>query len=440
MTQTIKNLFLSKLAADPAQPFDGMAAGDFVDMYGRPARIPRDDLAAYVVNTQANILATADASGAVVGLPIDWMNHNHGEAAGWITGVSLAEGRDVILFAPRWNELGRALIESDAVRYFSPEFDPRAKVIMGGSLTNWPATRTREQKILLRPIALSQALSSVSIDESLDERIANVRGAFREFTGSWFVYAVEVFDDYLICRDDDEDKMYRVGYVDNGSGFAFEDRAAWTEVKQTYIEAAMQKLEAAMDFLKRVFSGRDGDPVDEPPGETTNQPEDDMAFDVSKLTADERRAILAQLTTSGDDLPTELATLIDLKANERMSALLAVEQRKRDTLALASGLVGGTPERPRGLPVDKTELADLLLSLSPEQAEKASAILATIQEKGVIEFAELGHSRELTGVQKLPVEISAKLDSGQLSLADLSSPILALGDLAQYDLSAWKEK
>jgi hypothetical protein len=444
MANVVKSLFLSEIANAGSQPFDGMASGSFVDMLGRPAIIKREDLAQYVVNTKANIEATRDASGNVVGLPIDWMNHNHGEASGWIVDVNLAEDRDVIQFTPRWNELGKTLIGGNSVRYFSPEFDPRSRTIMGGSLTNWPATRTREQKILLRPIALAQSLSSIEIDESLEERSAKIRSAFTSFSGSWYVYAVEVFDGYLIARDEDEDKMFRVDFSQDGDAFSFSERESWIEVKQTYIQAAIAKISQAIEHFKSVLSGRKEEEEEAPqPDPSGVDPilvtEDESMVEVSTLTAQQRSDLLAQLT-SGSDLPAELASFIDRKAEERMSAMLAVEQRKRDTLALASRLVGGTSDAPRGLPIEKDQLADFLLSLSPEQAEKASEILASIQEKGVVEFGELGHSREISGQIELPVEIASKLTTGELKLEDLSSPILAMGDLAQYNLSAWKEK
>lgn len=443
MPKPIKNILFSQLAqGDPSQPFDGMSAGDFVDMYGRPVVIKPEDLAVYVANTQRNILATADASGNVIGLPIDCMNHDHGQAAGWITDVQLDSERNVILFTPRWNEVGRSLIDGDTMRFFSAEFYTTQKVIIGGSLTNWPATRNRQnQQVMLRPIALSQSLSSISVDESMDERLHNIRSRFQEFAGSWYVYAVEVFSDYLICFDEDEGKLYKVSFSEGADGLAFEDRTAWVEVKQTYIEAAMQ---AAKDFFSRVFSGfskRDAvEPSADEPGSilSTPQPEDDMT-DVSKLTPEQRSALLAQLT-SGSDLPAELATLIDTRANERVSALLAVEQRKRDTVALASRLVGGTAEAPNGLPVDKDQLAAFLLSLSPEQAEQATAILEKVQSAGLVSFAEVGHGRELEGKTPLPQYFAEALDSGKIQLADLSNPILGLGDPSQYDLSKWSKE
>jgi hypothetical protein len=88
------------------------------------------------------------------------MNHNGGEAAGWIIDVNQAPGRNVIEFTPRWNMNGAAAIGSDTMRYFSPTIDIEHKTIIGGSLTNWPATRTPEHQILLRPVELSSQMQT----------------------------------------------------------------------------------------------------------------------------------------------------------------------------------------------------------------------------------------------------------------------------------------
>ena len=434
MPKTAKNIFFSALAADTTHPFDGMAAGEFIDMYGRPTIIKREELAQYVVNTKRNIQATADPNGNVVGLPIDCMNHNHQEAAGWIVDVDLADGRDVILFTPRWNDLGRSLIGGDMMRMFSAEFDIRQKVIVGGTLTNWPATRNRNQEILIKPIALSQALSSISMDESLEETLMKIRKSFNEFTGSWYVYAVEVFDGYLICRDEDEDKLFKVEFSETADGLAFADRSEWTEVKQTYIETAMQMVK---DVFNRLFSGKRevSDPVPDP----VTQVEATMPVDLTKLTSEERTALVSQLASGSNPFP-ELANLVKTQATEMANAMLAAERRKQDTAALASRLVGGTTEAPRGLPVDKDQLAEFMLSLSPEQAEKATAFLSTIQEKGLVDYKETGHAGEVTGQLDLPAEYALALDRGDLTVADLSNPILALGDIAQYNLSKWQKE
>jgi hypothetical protein len=167
---------------DGPKPFDGMAVGVFTDMRGRPVVIKREELPVYVANTQAALASTADSSGRVIGFPIDALNHNHGEAAGWIVGVQLSDrSEDIIQFIPRWNERGLSLINGDIMRFFSPNLDLETKTITGGSLTNYPASRTRNGQILLKPIELSEQMyagEGLDLADTLDELKAFITGLF----------------------------------------------------------------------------------------------------------------------------------------------------------------------------------------------------------------------------------------------------------------------
>lgn len=140
--------------------FDGMAAGTFVDMYGRKTTFEPAELGAYVTNTKRALESTKDGAGQIVGFPIDALNHDNKQAAGWITDVNMAFGRDIIEFSARWNDMGKDLIGRDVMRYFSPSIDIANKVILGGSLTNWPATRTSDHQLLLKPVELSAQMST----------------------------------------------------------------------------------------------------------------------------------------------------------------------------------------------------------------------------------------------------------------------------------------
>ena len=163
LSDTRTYLAESVIQANDGSWIDGMAAGEFITMLGRKIEVEQADLKQYVINTNANLTETQDKDGNLVGLPIDQMDHA-GMAAGWITDVRLAQdGRPVIEFKVRWNDLGKELIESDQLRYFSPTFNMSEKVIVGGSLTNWPATRDEKEKMLLKPVALS--LSMFQMDE-----------------------------------------------------------------------------------------------------------------------------------------------------------------------------------------------------------------------------------------------------------------------------------
>jgi hypothetical protein len=165
MTKPI-NCFFVDLSAlpdyfDPSVPktLDGMSAGTFTDMYGRENTFLAEELPVYVAKTKLALESTRDSSGQIVGFPIDTYDHANGQAAGWIVDANMADdGRNIVKITPRWNALGIGSIESDTLRYFSASIDTNQKVIVGGSLTNWPATRTQDHQILLRPIELSSNL------------------------------------------------------------------------------------------------------------------------------------------------------------------------------------------------------------------------------------------------------------------------------------------
>jgi hypothetical protein len=148
------------LLGGEARAFDGMSAGVFTDMFGRETEFRPEELPAYVANTKRALESTRDSAGEVVGFPIDQLNHHGGLAAGWIVDVALAEGRNVIEFTPRWNDWAREKITANELRFFSPSINVREKVIVGGSLTNWPATRTPDEQILLRPVELSAQMQT----------------------------------------------------------------------------------------------------------------------------------------------------------------------------------------------------------------------------------------------------------------------------------------
>lgn len=143
--------------------FDGVAFGTFKDMLGREIELKADDATSYVENTQAAIEATRAESGELVGLPIDANGHDKGDGAGWIVGVELVG--EVIRLIPKWTEIGRELISKGIRRFFSATIDISNKVVIGGTLTNWPATRDDKNRVMLRPIELESGLQTVEVSE-----------------------------------------------------------------------------------------------------------------------------------------------------------------------------------------------------------------------------------------------------------------------------------
>lgn len=154
---------------------DGMAAGEFTTMLGQKVRFLKSELSTYVANTLRVLESTRDSKGEIIGLPIDFEGHDHRGGAGWIVGLELDEERGVIQFLVNWTEEGIRVIQSNMSRYFSPSINTENKTIIGGSLTNYPATRNARGEILLRPVELSLSIKELSMtDEQKDKDILTV--------------------------------------------------------------------------------------------------------------------------------------------------------------------------------------------------------------------------------------------------------------------------
>lgn len=159
--------------------FDGMSAGDFTDMRGRGVKFQPSELVSYIENTKDVLESTRTESGELVGLPIDLDAHDHKGGAGWITGFELDAARSIIKFDVNWTQAGIDLIQNNTRRFFSPTVDPSEKVILGGSLTNWPASRDKKGRMMLRPIELSQDLQELDMTEGIT--LETLRELGREF-------------------------------------------------------------------------------------------------------------------------------------------------------------------------------------------------------------------------------------------------------------------
>lgn len=416
---------------------DGVAPGKFVDMRGKHVEIKTDDFQTFVDNTLAALETTKDSNGEVVGFPIDAIGHDHAEAAGWVKSVRLSENGKVIQFLVEWNELGKESISKKLLRYFSPSIDLGEKVILGGSLTNYPASRTKKHEMLLKPVALSMELFSLE-GMSLDERLEKIRSAFiKEFNVPgqmiWDKYPIEVFEDYLICRSDE--KTYRVNYFENEGGeIQFESMNLWVEMKRTWIMAALEQL-------KRVLSG-----LPESGNESTM--EVDMSFDLENATPEQKASLLSQareevLAEMQETPPAELAAMIDARANEKLEVSLAVEKRKAHVAEFSARVVGGTPEEPKGLPVAKEKLESLLLSLDEEKQAELEEILGDVIDKGIVPFDELGHEKVMSGRRELPTEMKAYartwVDEGNKIEEWFTVNAAELGDMSEYNLAEFKE-
>jgi hypothetical protein len=134
-------------------------------MHGAAVKIKDDDLETCLQNTLAAIEATKSESGEIVGLPIDAKGHEKGDGAGWIVGANLEDGK--LRLTPKWTEIGRELIEKGIRRFFSATMDIKNKVILGGTLTNWPAVRDKKGRVLLRPVELQIQIQEVDVTKTI---------------------------------------------------------------------------------------------------------------------------------------------------------------------------------------------------------------------------------------------------------------------------------
>lgn len=130
--------------------------------------------------------------------------------------------------------------------------------------------------------------------------------------------------------------------------------------------------------------------------------------------------------------------LMKQRAATEAAEMIGRIRRESDIAEFAQAVTGGTPDVPYGLPVSGDDLKEFLGRLQPTDLEFAKKLLGDIQTHGRQKFAELGHGKAgQAGGAALPAVYAQQLERGELTVADLSAPELALGDLAQYDLGRW---
>ena len=445
------SFLLTELQAEAlteGKAFDGFVAGDFIDAHGRRILVEESELEDYAANTQAAIDETVTEGGELVGLPIDVIDHEHNDAAGWIIGAELKDG--IIRFLPKWTEEGLELIEKGIRRFFSSSFDTTAKVIMGGSLTNWPATRDDEGKILLRPIELAELSDPMFRfelqEESIEDRLNRIRADFTEqfpnFDNRPYLWVEDSFADFVVVEEGAD--HFRVEYSENEDGlFEFVDRSEWVEVNSTWIDAARKAAhDIILGGLNRIKNDKGG-------GRNMEK-----KMTLEDLSPEQRTelslGLLAEL--GGEEIdPGDLGAQVDLMVDKRARKIVAEEtakaERERTIVEFAKRITGGDDETPAGLPVNPEQLEAFLGSLNDDQREAATKLLDEIVTKGgLVEFSEDGHSRKERGGSPLPDEMAIQLRSYLDESTDASVSeffelnVDMLGPMADYDLSEFKEK
>jgi len=158
---------------ETVKAIDGLAACDdhaYTAMSGSDVFVKTDELESYLKNSDEILLSTLSAeTGKIVGLPIDLDKHDHGGGAGKIIGFEFDKTRNIIKFIINWTEKGIKQVKDNLGSYFSPSIDPERKIIIGGSLTNYPAIRNNKGWMLLRPVEFSQQIKEIDMTKTLEE-------------------------------------------------------------------------------------------------------------------------------------------------------------------------------------------------------------------------------------------------------------------------------
>jgi hypothetical protein len=296
-----------------AKYIDGLAVGQFVSMNGKPVEFRDHEFEEYVKNTQKIIDSTKTTDGRVVGLPIDMNSHDHQGGAGWIVGMKVNRARKIIEFAIDWTDQGRKVVADNIRRFFSPSVNPLKKVILGGSLTNNPATRdTATGKYLLRPIELSAQINVYQKENEMAEP-TELEKKVDQLTKDLTALAT-------------------------------------TNKALTDTNALLTKRLKALD----------------PEGDEEVSPE--MLDFISSVDGAERIG--------------EEAKLMAAKIVRR-------EQRKTEVRDFAAQVMGGTADKPFGVPVKASELAAVLLSMPDRNRIFMQNVIMKLYD-GAIDFARHG--------------------------------------------------
>jgi len=394
------------LSQSTAKPFDGMKAGKFTAMDGRPVEFADADMGAFLAGTQAAIDATKAESGDVVGLPIDMRNHDHGDAAGWIVGAELMG--DVIRLSAKWTQAGLDLIGAGLQRFFSPSVDMANKAIIGGSLTNWPATRAGG-KTLLRPIELSQGVYSFALTD--DEMGAVMDAFFALYPGGEGEpqYApIDAKEDYLVVTDGTD--LLKVTYTLTDGAYEFAPVESWVKVQVEY-----EEIEA------------EGEPAPEDAPAPVEVAPDEMSIPAESV---------AELTEA------QIAALVDERVNVRLAELARIADRERDTRDFSERVCNGTKDSPIGLSVPPADLCAILLSLPEDGAEKVKSLLSHVVKIGVVNFAERGHGQIIENKPALDAQsarhLAAWVKSGK-TMASFFDVNPEVGKASDYNLTEYQK-
>ena len=386
-------LFIELESSTEGRAFDAFAPGNWIDMLGRPVEFKEGELKEYASNTQAAIESTRGESGEVAGLPIDAINHDKGNAAGWIVGIELVG--NIIRVIPRWTDLGRDLITRGLQKFFSATVDIESRTIVGGSLTNWPAMK-KNGRNQLRPIELSMNLCEIV--ESDDSHIG---------------------DENMSKQNDNTPEIVQPELIKTEPAV---DQVAMREQIKAELLAEFQEKQTDDTAAKRI--------------------EDAVKLEAFADVADLSQARGQLVEQMQAALKAEFER-VQADSGKMLNQMMAQMKRDQHIAEFSQRVVSGTDSRPYGLPVGQEEVETFLLSLTDQQREAAESILTRTHEQGLVQFSAIGHGKRLQGVATFPPEYSQTYASW---LADGGSPREfftinpELGEMAQYNLDEFEEK
>ncbi len=140
----------------------------------------------------------------------------------------------------------------------------------------------------------------------------------------------------------------------------------------------------------------------------------------------------------------DMQLIINQRAAERASSILAERQHAAEIVNLATRLIGGTPEQPTGLPVAHDRLTAFLQALPADLYPEAEAILSAAATRDPIQYNEIGHSRAVQGTQPLPdamkPALKAWLAAGSSLDEFFEANSVELGAMADYNLTEYVGK
>jgi len=436
MSDTRELQFIELEQGNLDKPIDGVSVGTFTDMNGRRITFTEELLKKMVTNTLPVIESTKTESGELVGLPIDVWGHDQGDGAGWIKNMTYDQDRKVITLSPKWNQKGVDLIKENVRRFFSPTIDLLNNIVMGGTLTNWPASRDNKTGVIkLRPIELSAGVYSMAnttelIDGSMNEYIDNIADEFINRYGgdNYSTFPKDIFEDYLVARSDG--KLFKVAYsIDKDNNIEFASPDNWVEVELTYVEAEMDKSKFNLaDFINKVV----GKGVEDMTGKKEVLEEVIEKPSFTELMAGASEEEIANLAES-----PAVAQMIQERAEAKIELARSADEIAQFSVKMAA-------DEEKGLPVPADKLEKFLLSLSPDQLVEAKEIFAKIAEVGSVSLSEKGHSKKIEGEAKLSDNMQKALKlslDGGISVGDFfEANAVDLGKQSDYDLSEFEIK